>query len=127
MSHRPLTFLMAALLVGCTSTNTFTREELIADQSHSIVVHTYDGRVIRFSKGDYRISRVDPGKLAGNGKLVVNETSGSARDWEGDLTFDEIKSISYSEPTIFGAASAVFFIGLGALIILLVAYPPKMH
>lgn len=128
MSNLGLRFILIAVVsAGCTSSNRITREELAADQSHSIVVQTYDGRTIRFDKGNYNISRIDPFKITGNGKLVINKATGTTRDWEGDLTFDEIRSISYSEPTIFGAVSTLFIVGLGAIIILLVAYPPRMN
>ena len=127
--HKIHTFLLtvsALFLYGCSSTRTFTQEELRSDRDHDITVQTKDGRTIFFHKEEYRIIDDDYGSVQGKGRLVISETRNDYRDWEGVIAFTEIKKITSSTSTALGTAGGIIIVSTATLIAILILFPPKL-
>ena len=116
-----------AIFSGCTSTKTFTQEELRADREHDITVRTNDGRKIIFREGEYKIIDDDYGSIQGKGRLVVSEIKNEYRDWEGIIAFTEIQNIESSQATPLGTAGSVLFVTAVVLLAVLVLFPPEIN
>ena len=98
---------IALVELGCTHTESLTRETLSIDTDRDIVVHTKDGRAIKFAGGDYRIVETNSGSLKGKGRIIAGEWSEVSKIFDGELTFQEIQDIQHSELTTGGKISTV--------------------
>ena len=112
---------------GCTHTQTLTQEHLRADASRNIIVYLKDGRIIQFNSGDYAIIEENLGSIKGQGRLIINETTGEFKHYEGTIVFEEILKITQTGSTVLGSMGIYTLLGISAVLVLLVLFPPKFN
>jgi hypothetical protein len=112
--------LFILLISGCMSTITFTKEELVKENDHDIVVFTHDGKKIVFQEGDYKIVNGDSSPcIQGKGRLFPRKSSRKYIDWDSTISFKDIESIVDYELNIVGYA---FLTGVAIIIISVIGY-----
>ena len=112
---------------GCTTTETMSPEHFFFDTSRNIKVFTRDGRVIRFKSGDYTVTDAEHGTLSGRGRILIDERRNEWREFEGSIGFPEIKNITHTEQSAAGTIVAATFLGLGAILLILLLFPPTVR
>src|SRR5258708_5637630 len=110
--------LVASIGTGCTSTSILTQSEVRIDKDRDITVYTDDGRIIRFNSGDYKIIEENFGSIRGKGKLYIERSETKFREFEGTVTFAEVREISESDTSAVGYAG---LIAGGTIVLLLIA------
>jgi len=78
--------------------------------------------------GEYQIVETDLGSIRGKGKLLVNESRGEYRDWEGAIAFTEIERITDTEITTLGKVTLISTASAVVLLLLFLAtFRFEMH
>ncbi len=108
-------------MCGCMTTSVHNPEYLYQGNDNDITIHLNKDRMIKFIKGNYTVLEADGGLIKGKGKLIVNSSFNySIKEWEGDITFSEIKSIATTQ---FNLGNTVgLATGTGLIIYLLWLY-----
>lgn len=115
MDRWVLIFFLLNMIIfsGCVHTTEFTREEVKDEPDHNITLHLTDGRLIKFDKGEYKISGPENDSISGRGILIFSDAPWGTKKFEGTIALDEIQSYSDSEMTTFGRL-AVITLGVSA-------------
>ena len=119
-------FLSIVASAGCTSTSQLSQSDLRVSADHTIIVYALDGRVMRFNSGDYKIIEEGMESIQGKGKLYIDKSMNAFKDFEGTISFIEIKEIRSPQTTILGTAGTILVLAPVVLIGLLLLFPPHI-
>jgi hypothetical protein len=117
------------LLNGCTTASVYSPEHLYHENDKDITVYMNDGRIIKFKNGEYAAFKTEGGFIKGKGKLIINDFNNTFKEWEGTITFSEVKSVTTSQPPPLGDALPYIMVGTTAFFVWLVLARPtiSMH
>jgi hypothetical protein len=110
---------------GCVTTTFICPDDLPTYVGDDIVVTRTDGRVVRFSDGDYTVDTVASGViLRGEGRQYTDKNRSQSKSITDSIAVGDMASIEVQHKTIFHYTGPVLFVGalsLGVLLIILFA------